>query len=176
MKASQLVHGHHLLDATGGLGIDTYYLAQKTKNATYVERDASLAHLAAANFAALRAPIEVKNQDGLLALRESKADLVYLDPHRRDQQNQKIISLRHYQPDVTQCLNQLTYPGRTSLIKVSPMLDLKAGYQELTAVKEIWIISLRNDCKEVIFMLNADAVAAPRLRTFNLLENGLRQI
>lgn len=166
LKAS-LISGQKLLDATGGLGVDTTYLSTSFSATTYVERNPDLVSLAENNFEALGRSIDVKEGDGIEELQSSDADVVYLDPYRRDEHHEKVISLKEYQPDVTQLLDLLVEGGRQSLIKTSPMLDINQALRELKYVKEVWVISYRNECREVLYLLNADALR-PLMRTFNI--------
>lgn len=60
----QLIKGERVCDLTGGLGIDTWYLAQKAREVIYVERYPEYCQAAAHNFKALRtANIQVINSD-----------------------------------------------------------------------------------------------------------------
>lgn len=155
---SQELSGTHLLDITGGLGVDCYYLSSNFTHTTYVERDPELTALAKHNFAVLGANIEVKTGDGLVYLEQNPTEVVYLDPHRRDAVRKKQVALSSYQPDITAHLNLLTQNSQLALVKVSPMLSLSEAEKLLTGyLAEIWVISYRNECKEVLLHLRSDA-------------------
>lgn len=154
---ARLISGNTLLDITGGLGVDCFYLSSSFEKTTYVERDADIYHATRHNFLKLGVPIHTIHADGLEALRNSEADVVYVDPYRRDEAENKVVALSECLPDVTGILDLLTKSGRTALIKASPMLDLNLAVEQLKFVKEIWVISHRNDCKEVVFLLNRKA-------------------
>lgn len=166
LKAS-LLSGNQLLDLTGGLGVDTYYLSQSFDSATYVERNPDLVALAQNNFSALEAGIEVLEGDGVQKLASSEADVIYVDPYRRNDQHKKLVSLKDYQPDVTQLLQHLVKKGRRTLIKTSPMLDISKAIEELQHVSEVWVISYRNECREVLYLLQPESTK-PLIRTFNI--------
>ncbi len=166
LKAS-LISGDHLLDITGGLGIDSFFLSASFNHTTYVEKDPELAQLAEHNFKVLKSPIHVMCDDGIEVLRTSDADVVYADPYRRDEHNQKMVSFSSCQPDVTGHLDLFCRTGRTSLIKASPMLDINEGLRQLEQVHEVWVISVRNECRELIFVLRENS-SEPLIRTFNL--------
>lgn len=171
LKAS-LISGEYLLDITGGLGVDCHFLSSSFSHCTYVEKEAGLAEVAAYNFKVLGADIEVRNEDGIEALENSTADVVYADPYRRDSHRQKQVRLADCLPDVTQLVPLLSAPGRTSLVKASPMLNISEGLRDLKSVSEVWVISVRNECKELIFVINAYAPDIPRIRSFNLALHG----
>ncbi len=175
LKAS-LIRGKKLLDITGGLGVDCYYLSQSFTQAVYVEKNPALALAAKHNYAALETKIEVVEGNGLSLLAQTDADVIYADPYRRDAAKERVISLKDSEPDLTQHLDLLIAEGRQSLIKTSPMLDISQGLAELQYVREIWVISLRNDCKEVVYKLSAAGrVNSLLIRSFNLGEQGLQE-
>lgn len=152
-----LISGNTLLDITGGLGVDCFYLSRSFRETTYVEKDSNIYNATHHNFLKLGAPIKTIHADGLEILQNSEADVVYVDPYRRDEAKNKVVALSDCLPDVTGISDLLTKSGRTALIKASPMLDLNLAVKQLKFVKEIWVISHRNDCKEVVFLLNREA-------------------
>lgn len=152
-KAS-LLKGKKLIDITGGLGIDTFYFSQSIGDTTYVEMNEELAAVAKHNLKALGCSIIVKGGDGLKELASSDADLVYADPYRRDDAQNKMVAFEDCLPDITKVLDELV-KNRQTLIKASPMIDLSAAIEQLKYVSEIWITSVKNDCKEVLFLLDA---------------------
>ncbi len=166
LKAS-LVKGNHLLDITGGLGIDCCYLSKSFNKATYVECDADMALIASHNFHQLNLNIEAMHNDGLEVLKNSEADFIYIDPYRRDDAKNKVVALSDCLPDVTKILDLLIAKGRRSLIKASPMLDINLAIEQLKYVCEVWIISHKNECKEVLFLLEAGANSI-KVKTFDI--------
>lgn len=172
LKAS-LISGKKLLDITGGMGIDTYYLSESFEEAIYVEMQPELFEVSKHNLNQLAPKIEAKYGDGVELLTSSDADVVYIDPYRRDDSNRKMVSLSDCAPDVTQLLPILTKSGRTSIIKASPMLDISIALNELKHVAEIWIISVRNECKELLFVLK-EGIHTPIVKTYNITLQGLQ--
>ena len=164
---ARLISGNILLDITCGLGVDCFYLSSSFEKTTYVERDADIYNATHHNFSKLGAPIQTIHADGLEILQSSNADVVYVDPYRRDEAKNKVVALSECLPDVTGILDLLTKSERTALIKASPMLDLNLAVEQLQFVKEIWVISHRNDCKEVVFLLNRKAENIT-VKTFDL--------
>jgi len=174
---AELISGEELLDITGGLGIDSFYLSESFSKTTYVEQDAALVAAAEINFKAFDKTINVLHADGLAVLEQSTADVVYIDPYRRGSgRNERISSLKDSTPDVTTIKDQLIKNGRKTLIKTSPMFDLNLGIKELHHVQEIWVISLRNDCKEVVYQLSEENTDKHILvKTFNQTPEGWQQ-
>src|SRR5690606_17789024 len=170
LKAN-LISGKHLLDITGGMGVDTFFLSQNFDKTTYVEKNPELYKTATHNLSALSKRIETVNADGIEILKKSAADVVYIDPFRRDSANQKMVSLADCEPNVLHLKPWLTQNGRVTYIKASPMLDIHTAINELKNVSEVWIISSRNECKEVVFKLQEQKDQPIEIRTFNISPN-----
>ncbi len=167
LKAAN-IGGDEFIDLTGGLGVDAYYLSQSFNSSVYVEKQAELSLFAQHNFDILASKIKVINADATRLLQSSEADFIYLDPHRRDQANRKQFLLSDYDPNVIQMLPQLCINGRTTLIKTSPMLDINMAINQLLNVAEVWVISVGNECKEVLYLLQAKQVDSVLRRCWNL--------
>jgi hypothetical protein len=168
---SSLIKGDNLLDITGGMGIDAYYLSKSFTHCTYVEKNATLALIAKHNFEALNTSIKVLQGDGVEALVNSLADFVYIDPYRRDDAKNKVVSLEDCLPNVIPLTQSLVRNGRKSLIKTSPMLDINLAIEQLCFVSEVWVISHKNDCKEVLFLLE-EKPESIEIKTFDIYPYG----
>ena len=165
---SNHIQGMHLLDMTGGLGVDCYYLSKNFKHVTYVEKRNELTQFASYNYNVLGAEIEVITADSTEVLMRSDADFVYIDPHRRSDTHQRQFLLEDHEPKVLEILDELIKPGRTTLIKTSPMLDIKQAIIKLKSVSEVWVISLANDCKEVLYLLRTEVPERITFKCWNL--------
>jgi hypothetical protein len=157
-KAS-LIHGKTLIDITGGMGVDSYYLSQHFEMTHYFEQQLEVAQTAAYNFSLLPVrKIEVHNEDSIEALRTSsmQANWIYADPARRDSNKQKVVLLSDCAPDVKFHLPTLFEHAPDVLLKTSPLLDIDLAAQELKSVKEIHVIGYEQECKELLFSLNKE--------------------
>lgn len=179
---STWVRGEILMDLTGGTGIDTYFLSKKFKETLFIEQDARLCELAKHNFQQFDdCNIRIINRDAAkyindTAIKAIKADCVYIDPARRDQQNIKLFKLSDCQPDVTQLLEKLFGLTNTILIKTSPLLDIRAAVAALKAVCQVNIVAVNNDVKEVVYLLQKGYMGDYDIRTFNLLGSPQKQV
>lgn len=168
LKASML-QGHSFADLTGGLGVDFFFLSQKFKDRVYVEPDPYLFQLAVYNFSVLKLGGQFLNLTAEEALPHlPPQDLIYLDPSRRSAEKARIINLAHYAPNTIALQNKLLNTAREVIIKTSPMYSLEEGIKQFPSVSEVWVISLRNDCKELLFKLS-NVQQVPMLKTWNLL-------
>ena len=153
-KASIIEGGDVFVDLTGGLGIDSYFLSEQFKTSYYVENQKELCDLAEHNFTVLGRKITVVNEDSESFLSKNQNfDLVFIDPARRDIYNRKMVSLHDCSPDVIDLQNILLKNAKNVLIKASPMLDISLITNELKNISEIHIVSVKNECKEILIKI-----------------------
>ena len=172
------------VDLTGGFGVDFSYIASRLGvKSMYVERQAHLCEAAKENFGRLGLKNAiVKNGDGIEVLHSfaSKKDdaaseslgiteeqpqsllktnlglkLIFIDPARRDDAGNKVVSLKDCTPDVTVLQEEMLSKADYVIIKLSPMLDWHRAVSELNCVQEVHIISVNNECKELLLVLSA---------------------
>lgn len=147
------------VDLTGGLGIDSYFLSENFQNAYYVENQKHLCELAENNFHILGRKINVINSDAESFLEKYSCNLcdswciIFVDPARRDAFNRKMVSLRDCSPDVVELQQKMLEVAKHVLIKASPMLDISLICNELKNIKEIHVVSVKNECKEILILL-----------------------
>ncbi|MDE6988763.1 MAG: SAM-dependent methyltransferase, partial [Bacteroides acidifaciens] len=157
-KAS-LLQGESLTDLTAGFGIDCSFLASNFKSATYVERQEELCEIAAHNFPLLNLNhITVRNEDGVAYLQAmSPVDCIFLDPARRNEHGGKTVAISDCEPDVGELEELLLSKANRIMVKLSPMLDLSLALKELKHTQEVHILSVNNECKELLLLLGQEA-------------------
>ena len=172
------------VDLTGGFGVDFSYIASRLGlKSMYVERQTHLCEAAKENFGRLGLKNAiVKNGDGIevlhsfaskkkaaasdsLGITEEQSrsllktnlglKLIFIDPARRDDAGNKVVSLKDCTPDVTLLQEEMLSKADYVIIKLSPMLDWHRAVSELNCVKEVHIISVNNECKELLLVLSA---------------------
>lgn len=172
------------VDLTGGFGVDFSYIASRLGvKSMYVERQAHLCEAAKENFGRLGLKNAiVKNGDGIevlhsfaskkeaaasdsLGITEDQSQsllktnlglkLIFIDPARRDDAGNKVVSLKDCTPDVTLLQEEMLSKADYVIIKLSPMLDWHRAVSELNCVQEVHIISVHNECKELLLVLSA---------------------
>jgi len=170
-KAS-LVDGQSFLDLTGGMGIDTYYISQHFQQTDYVERQTELCDLARHNFEVLKADVKVWNETAEEYLNHcDRKDCIFIDPARRDEHGRKTVSIGDCTPDVAGLQEALLEKAETVMVKLSPMLDISKALEELHHVKEVHVVAVANECKELDFVLERDYQGETRFTCVNLLTN-----
>jgi 16S rRNA G966 N2-methylase RsmD len=167
-----LLTGESLADLTGGLGVDSYYFSKEIKEITYCEINASLAQIAAHNFQQLGAKnIKVYTENGIDFLKNATAhyDHIFIDPSRRTILKSKVFLLKECEPNVAEHLELLFAKADQIMVKTSPLLDIHAALEELRAVSEIHIVAVKNEVKELLFLLKNGTLASEiRLYTTNI--------
>ena len=177
-KAS-LINGKSGIDITGGLGIDSYYLSKNFNEFTYSELNPDLAEIAMHNFQVLNAKnIKVNAGDGLEILEKSeeKLDWVYADPARRNDWGGKVFKFEDCEPNIPENLKMIFRHSGNLMVKSSPILDITAGIQELRFVKELHIIAVNNEVKELLWILNKDLSGTPLIYTVNFEKDGIQEM
>lgn len=184
------------VDLTGGFGVDFSYIASRLGvKSMYVERQAHLCEAGKENFGRLGLKNAiVKNEDGIevlhsfaskkeaaasdsLGITEDQSQsllktnlglkLIFIDPARRDDAGNKVVSLKDCTPDVTLLQEEMLSKADYVIIKLSPMLDWHRAVSELNCVKEVHIISVNNECKELLLVLSARNMGNLRIYCVN---------
>lgn len=145
-----------ILDLTGGFGIDSYYFSHKMDQVFHCEINKKLSNIAVYNFKILEAENIISiPENGLEYLEKNNPnfDWIYIDPSRRNDSKGKVFLLSDCLPDVPNNLELLFEKTNNILIKTSPLLDFSIGISELKHVKEIHVIALENEVKELLWVL-----------------------
>ena len=162
--------GASLIDMTGGMGVDTYFLSELFDHTLYIERQAELAEFARHNFALTGKKIEVVNADAKDYLNSIEhVSCIYCDPARRDAKGGKVFRLADCEPDLTALYSLLSAKADLILLKLSPMLDLNDALRTLADAVQIEIVAVRGEVKELLILcVPPCAEASPLIRCLNL--------
>jgi len=154
-----------VVDLTGGFGVDFSFLAQGARRAVYVERQEALCAIARQNFQLLGlTQAEVVCADSEDYLRQMEpADLIFIDPARRDSHGGRTYGITDCTPDVLALRPLLLQKARRVLLKLSPMLDWRKAVSDLgqDVVREVHIVSVGNECKELLVVIDTPLHALP---------------
>ena len=172
-KAS-LVSGKHLIDLTGGFGVDDFYFSKKVKQITHCEINEKLSQIVAHNFSQLN----VTNCDFMLGdstpiLKDlnQEFDWIYIDPSRRNDAKGKVFMLKDCAPNVPELMDYYFNYSDNIMVKTAPILDITAGLSELKNVKEIHIVAVDNEVKELLWIIEKNYRNEITLKAINLLKN-----
>lgn len=167
-KAS-LVHGK-IADVTGGMGLDSFAFAKAGCEVSYIERQLELAEITSYNHEKLKAgKIHHHRGDSLhwISQQVEEFDFIYVDPARRDGAGNKVILLQDCEPNALDLISYINEKTNL-LIKTSPLLDLNRAVEELQGVEKIYIVCVKNEVKEVLFLKTAQSSDDPIIEVIEL--------
>ena len=154
------------VDLTGGFGVDFAFIASAinqhltpiTQHLIYIERQAPLCAISSENFKLLGLNhIEVVCADGVEYLHQlDHADLIFLDPARRDDHGGRTYGIANCTPNVLELRDELLQKADRIMLKLSPMLDWRKAVEDLGNVNEVHIVSVDNECKELLLILSKE--------------------
>ncbi|MEN2402237.1 class I SAM-dependent methyltransferase [Flavobacterium sp. MC2016-06] len=172
-KAS-LISGESLIDLTGGFGVDDYYFSKKFKTIAHCEINEDLSAIVKHNFEQLQVEncsFYANDSTNVLNNLNQKWDWMYIDPSRRNDAKGKVFMLKDCLPNVHDLLDFYFTKSDSILIKTAPLLDISAGLLELKSVKNIHIIALENEVKELLFEIHNQYSGKITLKTANILKD-----
>ena len=153
-KAGLAGSGDTYVDLTGGLGVDFYWMSQGFKQRYYVERNAELCELVEHNFRTLGHSCSVCCCDTATYLTNMPhADVVFLDPARRNEHGGRTYDIKDCTPNILELLPLLMEKADKVILKLSPMFDWRKAVDDLQYVREVHIVSVDNECKELLLVL-----------------------
>ena len=158
-----------LTDLTGGFGVDFSFLAPLFQKSTYVEQQEHLCQLARHNFNILGLNNEVICANSTDYLKKiPKSTVIFLDPARRNEHGGRTYDISDCTPDVLSLRDELLQKADFVILKLSPMLDWRKAVNDLGAqwVKEVHIVSVQNECKELLVVLTSHLSPLSSLHLF----------
>ena len=178
-KAEVAGSGEFFVDLTAGFGVDASFIAQGFQRAVCVELQPELCAISSANFKLLGLhQIKVVNGNGQDYLHTMpSADLVFIDPARRDEHGGRTYGIADCTPNVLEIINELLTKAQRVMIKLSPMLDWRKAVEDLGKeyVEAVHIVSVDNECKELLLEVKrwkGEKVKELKVFCVNLLSDG----
>ena len=168
--------GESMVDLTGGLGVDFYWISQGFRQRTYVEQNELLCAIAQENFRRLGRSCCVCCCDTATYLTEMPhVSLAFLDPARRNEHGGRTYSIEDCTPNILELLPLLVQKADRILFKLSPMLDWRKAVSDLEnaspngvfKVAEVHIVSVDNECKELLLLLDKEQTDGLRVVCVN---------
>ncbi len=155
---AQLIKGTQVLDLTGGFGVDSYYFSLIAQKVVHCEIDDQLSAIVQHNHQVLGVKqISYYTGSGLNYLQstDKSFDTIYIDPSRRIN-TRKVFKIADCEPNIMAHFELLSEKSNRILIKTSPLLDIQSGLMELKNVSEIHVVSVKNDCKELLWVIDTN--------------------
>lgn len=174
---SKLVNGKTLVDASGGFGIDSYYFSNSINKVYHCELNNELSEIVNHNFTVLKKNnIQCINMNSTEFIQnEINFDWIYVDPSRRNDKKGKVFLLSDCEPNVPELIDLYFSKTKHIMIKTAPLLDIAAGLSELNCVKEIHIIAIDNEVKELLWILENGYKKDINIITVNINKEQIQQ-
>ncbi|WP_397447203.1 RsmD family RNA methyltransferase [Polaribacter sp. R77954] len=175
---SGLVLGDKIIDITGGFGIDCYFFSKQFKQVTHCEINKELSDIVKYNYQQLKTEhIKTTAINGFDYLKQTQDtfDCIYIDPSRRDDIKGKVFLLKDCQPYIPPKIDFFFTKAKHILIKVSPILDISNTLKDLKNVKEVHIVAVNNEVKELLFLLQKEFKGEIKIKTINFQKNSVQE-
>jgi 16S rRNA G966 N2-methylase RsmD len=146
-------------DLTGGFGIDSFFISSCFNSFHYIEPNHALAEIVKHNHYQLGCTTinyHHTTAENFIHTEHLQLDFIYLDPSRRDELKKKVVRLSDCSPDIAQLQESLLKVSKYVLVKASPLLDIQQAMRELKHVKNIYVVAVENECKELLFLMQKD--------------------
>ena len=144
-----------LADLTGGMAVDGSTLARHFRHFLYIENQEQLCDIARHNLPLLGIhDFDVRQgkcEDFISSL--PRQNMIFIDPARRDEAGRKVVGLNDCVPDITLMLDDLLDKCDYLMVKLSPMIDIKAAIAQLRQVIEVHVVAVDGECKEVLMVM-----------------------
>ena len=164
--------GENMADLTGGFGVDFYWMSQGFAQRCYVEQNEVLCEIVRHNFSLLGLDCSVYCCDTATYLTDMPhVSLIFLDPARRNEHGGRTYGIEDCSPNVLELMSQLMEKADRVMLKLSPMLDWRKAVSDVERasafVYEVHIVSVDNECKELLLIISKEPAENLRLVCVN---------
>ena len=169
---------NYVVDMTAGLCIDTYYISKNVKHVLAIEMDVNAAKVAEYNISLLSKNISVICADSTEYILDNdiKADAIFVDPARRDNNKNRVYNLADCSPNIIDFQQELKNRCDFAIVKASPMIDITDTIRRIHNISNIYIIGLKNECKEILFKIDFKSQPeSVNIKTINYVSDGVQR-
>ena len=153
----------NLIDATGGYGVDTFFMSEQAAETYYFEQNTELAAIAEHNFRLAGKTIHCHpapfTLQSLSTFDFRLSTTIYLDPARRDTHGGKVFRLEDCTPNVIDIVRHIREMRAVHkdvniriMLKLSPMLDFHQAIAQLGGCWDVFVVSVNNEVKELLLL------------------------
>ena len=172
---AKLVEGDTLVDLTGGLGVDCYFMSRGLKHAVHTEPNKILHEAVRRNLLELdvhNITAENTTAEDMLSEMRERVGTIYIDPSRRAVDGQRVFRLKDCTPDVTELAPEMTRKAEVVLIKLSTLLDIDQAVADVPNVTDVYVIETGNECKDLMLRLREGYKGEPIIHAVRLSDAG----
>lgn len=91
------------------------------------------------------------------------ATLIFIDPARRDKAGHKTVCIADCEPNVCQLQQQMLEKADFIMMKLSTMLDISDALNQLHCVREMHIVAVGGECKDLLIILQRGWTEEPTI-------------
>lgn len=175
---SKLLSGKSFVDLTGGMGIDTYLLGRHFDSCVYLEPNKNLFSNTTFNFRQLaftQCTPQNTTCEEFLDTNNDHFDWAYIDPSRRIEGSRK-TSIHNYEPNLVELQHKIGAIADNIMVKLSPMQDISECLSTLENIHEIWVISIKNEVKELLLHIKKGAAPSPKINAVDIHNDNVQNL
>jgi len=154
---AEIFQAESMVDLTGGAGVDIHAFSKTFNKCTYLEQNTELCEVTTHNLTTLGASnvsTYRTTAENFLDENNAQFDLIYLDPARRGAAQKKVFRFEDCTPNVVSLMSSLLNRAGHVMVKTAPFLDITQALSQLNHVKEIHVVAVNNECKEVLYLMS----------------------
>ncbi|MFD2554973.1 THUMP-like domain-containing protein [Sphingobacterium tabacisoli] len=179
IKQTLIKKGSKVVDVTGGFGVDSCYMAQEADIVVHCELNEKLSEIVKHNAVVLGVPnlvcIATNGVDFVQAQEDQSLDYILIDPSRRIN-HAKVFLLEDCEPNIIAAQDMFFRKSRYVICKLSPLLDISTALQKLKHVKLVYVISVDNDCKELLFIQDSTYTGEAKIVAIRLFTDQIQTL
>ena len=159
-----------VLDMTAGLCIDDIAIASHGCKVTGIEIDTNAAEIARHNMVVMNANVDIICGDSadFIADTDLRFDAIFVDPARRDSHSNRVYDIADCSPNIIALMPLILKRCSYLIVKASPMIDINDTLARIDGITDIWVVAIKNECKEVLIRVSADKSGSePSIHTVN---------
>lgn len=173
---ASLVCGDSLLDLTGGLGVDCFFMGRGLRSVTYLDADERAVMAAKNNFNLLgsdNTEFVCASAEDYLRERDAHVSTIFIDPARRSSSGGRVFQISDCSPDVTKLADDMLNLADAVLIKLSPLLDVSLALRQVPEVSDVYAVGHSGECKDLMLRMSRGAFGAPLMHAVNIGKGGV---
>lgn len=175
---SHLISGDSIIDITGGFGVDCLYFSKNFNRVIHCEINQELSSIVKYNYKQLNiSNIDTHPVNGFDYLKQTEEtfDCIYIDPSRRNDVKGKVFLLKDCLPYIPPKIDFFFTKAKKILVKVSPILDITNTIKELKNVKEVFVVAVNNEVKELLFLLKKNFDGVINIKSINITKKNIQK-
>ncbi|WP_373776762.1 THUMP-like domain-containing protein [Porphyromonas loveana] len=159
-KRRFVCEGSKIVDLTGGLGVDFLSFMESASHGLYIEQNEATAAAARHNIPCL---LQQGKQAEILTgdfaqylpmIKEYRPDCIFVDPARRAGAVRRVYAIADCEPDLRPLAHELLPDTNNLVAKLSPMIDVLDTMLSLPYVRELHIVAVRGEVKELLVRMS----------------------